>query len=61
MQNEEAGSPCPESNAPSEQSRQALRGRRQSVPRRQSNPGRTPNKAEGEVSDVEEALQRQEG
>ena len=41
------------------QPRQALRGRRPSAPQRETSPGRTPNKAEGEVSDVEEALERQ--
>ena len=42
-----------------QQPRQA-RGRRPSAPQRDSNPGRTPAKAEGEVSDVEEALDRQD-
>lgn len=47
---------------PGEQSRHALRVRRPSAPQqRQANPGRTPNKAEGEVADVEEALKRHEG
>jgi hypothetical protein len=43
-----------------DRSRQTLRGRRAAAPQREPNPGRTPSKAEGEVSDVEEALQRQE-
>jgi hypothetical protein len=46
----------------SEQLRQAQRGRRpQSAFPRDPNPGHTPSKAEGEVGDVEEALQRQDG
>ena len=40
----------------SAQLRQAQRGRQQT---QQSNPGRTPSKAEGEVADVEEALEHQ--
>ena len=44
----------------SEQLRQAQRGRRQQQGVQQSNPGRTPTKAEGEVADVEEALERSE-
>ena len=43
----------------SEQLRQAQRGRHDSAPQRESNPGHTPTKAEGELEDVEEALQRQ--
>lgn len=43
----------------SEQLRQAQRGRRSGTPQGESNPGRTPAKAEGEVADVEEALKRQ--
>lgn len=43
----------------SEQLRQAQRGRQQQGAQ-QSNPGRTPAKAEGEVADVEEALKRQD-
>jgi len=46
-------------NRDNDQARQALRGRRPSAPQRESDPGRTPAKAEGEVSDVEEALRRQ--
>lgn len=42
----------------SEQLRQAQRGR-QPQGTQQSNPGRTPAKAEGEVADVEEALKHQ--
>ena len=42
-----------------EQVRQAQRGRRGEAPQRDSNPGRTPSKAEGEVADVEEALRHQ--
>lgn len=45
----------------SEQLRQAQRGRQQQTPapRRDPNPGHTPTKAEGELSDVEEALEHQ--
>jgi hypothetical protein len=47
----------------SEQLRQAQRGRRGAVAQgdsnADSNPGRTPTKAEGEVADVEEALRHQ--
>jgi hypothetical protein len=43
----------------SEQLRQARRGRGAAEPQRNSNPGRTPSKAEGEVADVEEALKHQ--
>jgi hypothetical protein len=43
----------------SEQLRQAQRGRRSGAPQGESNPGRTPSKAEGEVADVEEALKHQ--
>lgn len=42
----------------SEQLRQAQRTRRPAGAQ-QSNPGRTPSKAEGEVADVEEALKHQ--
>lgn len=44
----------------SEQLRQAQRGRQQTAPRRDPNPGHTPTKAEGELADVEEALERSE-
>lgn len=44
----------------SEQLRQAQRGRRDSAPQTDSDPGRTPSKAEGEVGDVEEALRHQQ-
>ena len=47
-------------NRDNDRSRQTLRSRRQSAPRREPNSSRTPSKAEGEVSDVEEALQRQD-
>ena len=43
----------------SEQLRQAERGRQSGTPQRDPNPGHTPTKAEGELSDVEEALRRQ--
>ena len=42
-----------------QQLRQARRGRHALTDQRQSNPGRTRSKAEGEERDVEEALQRQ--
>ena len=45
----------------SEQLRQAQRGRQQPpAERRESGAGHTPTKAEGEVGDVEEALERSE-
>lgn len=43
----------------SEQLRQAERGRGGNTPQRDPNPGHTPSKAEGDVSDVEEALRHQ--
>ena len=43
---------------PSEQLRQAERGRHPSAPQSDPNPGHTPTKAEGEEKDVEEALKR---
>lgn len=43
----------------SEQLRQAERGRRNHTPERDPNPGHTPTKAEGDLKDVEEALDRQ--
>lgn len=44
----------------SEHSRETQRGRSGSTRRDDPNPGHTPSKAEGEVRDVEEALERQE-
>ena len=44
----------------SEQLRQAERGRTPATPQRDANLARKPSKAEGEVSDVEEALRHQE-
>jgi hypothetical protein len=43
----------------SEQLRQAQRGRGSGTPQRDPSSGHTPTKAEGEVSDVEEALRHQ--
>lgn len=43
----------------SEQLREAERGRSSGTPQRDPNSGHTPDKAEGEVADVEEALRRQ--
>lgn len=43
----------------SEQLRQAERGRGSGTPQRDPSSGHTPAKAEGEVSDVEEALRHQ--
>ncbi len=45
---------------PSEEPRQAERGRRDSTPLRDPKPGHTPTKAEGELDDVEEALRHQQ-
>ena len=43
----------------SEHLRQAERGRTSGAPRKDPNPGHTPSKAEGELRDIEEALERQ--
>ncbi|HEX7809755.1 MAG TPA: hypothetical protein VF608_13555 [Thermoanaerobaculia bacterium] len=47
-------------NARNSESRQSQRGRNTPAPQSDPNPGHTPSKAEGEVSDVEEALRRQD-
>ena len=50
------------SDRPGSEQRHTQRGRNAAAnaPRRDPNPGHTPTKAEGEVSDVEEALERSE-
>ena len=50
----------PTARRDSEQLRQAERGRGSGTPQRDPSPGHTPAKAEGEVSDVEEALRHQD-
>lgn len=49
----------PSERRDSEPFRQAERGRGSGTPQRDSHSGHTPAKAEGEVSDVEEALRHQ--
>jgi len=50
----------PTARRDSEQLRQAGRGRGGATPQSDPNSGHTPTKAEGEVSDVEEALRHQD-
>jgi hypothetical protein len=49
----------PSERRSSEESRNAGRGRNSGTPQRDPSAGHTPTKAEGELSDVEEALERQ--
>ena len=48
-----------DSSEPRSEERNAERGRNSGRPQRDPSVGHTPTKAEGEVSDVEEALRRQ--
>lgn len=49
----------PGERSSSEQSREAGRGRSSGTPQRDPSAGHTPTKAEGELADIEEALERQ--